>query len=233
MPEAISVKFWKRNEDARGFSSSEIFCGQFRWRVRDRHFEVVHGISRVALLIPEKLVTTQVVIKALPENFKQEDNGFFLLLVKKLVNVYQDLEAKTRQYLQGLPGADSIVDIDEWQEEYGFGEVAEDDRPGLTLQESIEKIQQLLDSTVESARLCNEALYWEQAGLLVAFSDCLSEVCRIFLDFVHPVLVQSRRHENFEDVRVGEKLRALELKLEQKEKHLQIEFDKLKLEEGF
>ena len=69
--------------------SSKIFDDLWNWDLGLENFEQVHGVSRLALLLPDKLATSMEITK---ENLPDpKDDGCFLIdLVQDLLKVYQD-----------------------------------------------------------------------------------------------------------------------------------------------
>ena len=76
--------------------SSKIFDGLWNWDLRLENFEQVHGVSRLALLLPDKLATSMEITKEnLPD--PKDDGSFLIDLIQDLLKVYQDqLQELTR-----------------------------------------------------------------------------------------------------------------------------------------
>jgi len=214
----IATRFWNRGNGSVGLECAEIVTDYFSWKVTERQFEEIHGLSRVVRLLPEKLVTTWDVLSSLPDHVRQEDNGFFLLLVLSLLNVYQERESRNRALWNVPECCDRAFELTICDEV---------ETRALSLSAGMQMLKDLLDEAVESSRAVCENRYWQTAEEITRLADRLREACQVYLDFVHPVLILSRR-QNFDEVCVDEKKTCVIRLLETKKNFIALEFDRLR-----
>ena len=79
----------------------------WKLRLNLKSFEVMHGLSRVAMLVPDKLATAIAINK---ENLPDPDDGGFLVqLVEDLVVFYKDKLSRPANQIPQEDGSENIV----------------------------------------------------------------------------------------------------------------------------
>ena len=87
----------------------------WKWSLNLKSFESVHGMSRVVLLIPDKLATAIAIFK---ENLPDPDSGAFLVvLVIDLVKFY--IDQVTNHQLQIIPPDTESAQLQTFTETFG------------------------------------------------------------------------------------------------------------------
>ena len=59
----------------------------WRWELRLKNFEVVHGLSRIVRLLPDKIATALAIRR---ENHYGEDGTFLIKLVEDLARLFEE-----------------------------------------------------------------------------------------------------------------------------------------------
>ena len=212
------------------------------WTVNLLSFESVHGISRVVKLLPDKLATAIAINKEnLPD--PKDDGTFMIVLVIDLLKFYQELDLG--QSLRTTDGA-SNVDVQPLPE--NELEVINETVQSLTTNEelrnlktlSIENLkssfnfQQILEKLsnqlksfkgILSARLEPE---FENFSLsILSFCEDILAACHIYMDFVHPVILEIKRRGRIEEELVEQLKSNLTRKLNENNRKLTNEFVEL------
>ena len=177
--EEVNVKFESRKEKDLKIRSAIISCKSWMWSVNLISFESIHGISRIVLLIPDKLRVAIEINQEKLENPK-DDGSFFIDLILDLVKFYSDQIKKNSD-------PSSTPTESQWKH---LLNVLDD----LTSQ-----------LTSFKAKLQKRDLKKLQDGALkiLKLADDLRIFCQIYLDFVHPVLVmkESENSEKIEELK--------------------------------
>lgn len=202
-----------------GYGRAVIATQKFEWTVSERHFEEIHGLSRVVRLVPDKLATTFAVLRDLLP-YRDEKEDFLINLVVKLCKTYEELSA-ARQSEDPLEVANC---------EFVFGEdggVGNVDRESIDLSASVTLLKDsllVLRTFIDPDR---EADYFEEAYRVVGLADMLREVCMIYLDFVYPVLITSRRRPGESDETPDQRFERVNRLLTSRRKQFEDEFTQL------
>jgi len=178
----------KTREDRPGYEYSEIQTDHFLWRVGLSSFEVVHGLSRVVGLIPEKVVINRRVFEGYQG--PDPDSGWLVQLVADLLHRYRVIQQQAPAIPERRGAFSRLVNIGNG--ELGEGnEVNVDD--GLDLSGTLDALFNDLTDVKQLTEVNSVQLYWDAAQAVVEFSDKIREACLIYLDLIHPFLVWSRR----------------------------------------
>ena len=190
-------------------------------KVNLKTFEIIHGLSRITKLVPDKLATAIAINKE--ELYDPEDDGGFLIqLVIDLIDYY--ITSLNRQDLFITDCEDSL--------DSRLEDIAEESENVFTLPEVI---IELLDLVIEyknkllsikrALRLRNEEDFKREGLSLLRMSDRILEVCNVYLDFVHPIYLDIERHGMFDETKIEDLKKKIVLKLAEKKNKLQDEFD--------
>lgn len=209
----ISVAFVPR-DGAVGFARAVLTSANFKWVVSERQFEEVHGLSRVVLLVPDKLATTCELLRT----ESVPDPGF-------LINLVVDLCSR---YVQTSSGRPSEPPVEESLADRAFVFDGNEDGPVGNEPASLTSTIAQLRSRLVAARnlavedreldLCAEALS------LVSLADSLRELCLVYLNFVHPVLIKSRRQPGLTEEAIQEHFEVTNRLLLRRRRYLHTEY---------
>lgn len=85
---SLQVVFYRRPDDVDVFRAIkvEINYQRFCWRLTNKHYECVHGLFRVLLMLPDKLATA-LRIRELELPDPEDDGQFLIRLVLNLLEV--------------------------------------------------------------------------------------------------------------------------------------------------
>ena len=144
-----------------------------------KSFEPVHGMSRVAKLIPDKLATAIKINQGEPEN-PEEDGSFMIDLVKSLLAFYRDQVAKTEEESRGSEANSRI-----------FVSSAEDDKDFLQV---LKQLSDSLDSMKQSLKRRQRDEINKTANEIVEMTDDILTCCYIYMDFVFPVWINVQKN---------------------------------------
>ena len=182
------VKFVKSQEDRPGYKYSELLTDHFLWRVETRSFEVIHGLSRIVELIPDKLVLNRKLFEEILGH--EPDSGWIIRLVLDLLRYYRRAQGEERP-IPELPRAFSRsinVDNGDFDDE---DEAIEDNR--LDLVGTLDALLNDLTNAKQLTEVNLPHLYWEAAQGVAELADRIRESCMIYLELIHPFMVESRR----------------------------------------
>ena len=172
-----------------------------------RYFEPVHGFSRILRLLPEKLATF---LELQATDLGNDDRTFLIDLLLRLLSVYRDQVATLDERHPGPP-LDLYLPQSEWTRQVvPFPDVYPNGldtdvwnisgRLGrqLSFLQSIEfvaiklagikRVQNFIYVRRQRWTWCKN-----ECRKLVRLADCMLNACHAFLDFVHPVWVDTDR----------------------------------------
>jgi len=175
-------------------------------------FEAIHGVYRIVLLIPGKLSTAIAIYnEKLPD--RKDDGSFLVDLVLNLIPFYRQLilEQKSdsiKKYFGSKNESQFLKQLPENLEELS------------TALETFKAILKVDPRDVTKVR--------NQAYKVLHVADNLLIFCRLYLDFIHPILVQIER--SGPGIPTDEKINELKLKIEKNlsdngSRQLKSEFD--------
>lgn len=199
---------------------SEYLLKPWELRLNLKSFEVMHGLSRVVLLTPDKLATAIAINKEdLPD---PDDGGFLVQLVQDLVTFYKG-RAANPQTADVVDVESRVVEVGGAAQEDGFSPPAEK----IQLLDVLEELSVKLNSIQENLRLRNpEGINSDCDGILVMADDIL-ELSTIYMDFIHPIYLDIERHGIFNEEKIVELRAKVNEKLIENKRKLQDEFDGL------
>jgi hypothetical protein len=212
----VKLEYDEDGDGRQRITKATISCQKrnWKWTVSPRNFEVIHGMSRVVRLIPDKLAT------ALAINVENHENdGTFLIgLVINLTRVYVDLSEANAE--GGVSQGAHVL----WTQ---IGAPEDDLENGLTLADTVVDYEEKLQSNRISLSERDIDRFMQESEYLVQVSDDLLMACHIYLDFIHPVWIEVNRMGRVDRERIGRRERDLLLKLEQLQGKLSSEFNQL------
>ena len=186
-----------------------------------KSFEIMHGLTRVVRLMPDKLATAMTINK---ENLPDPDDGGFLVgLVVDLVTFYRDKMALQVQQEENAENTTSRV--------INFG--AENQQILSVDGESIGVLEIL------NGLLCKMSLFQinlserNEEGItfyahqVLQMADDILEFATAYLDFIHPLYLDIERNGIFDEFKIEELRSNLSEKLVGNRKKIQLEFDSL------
>jgi len=190
------------------------------WRIKTnlKSFEVLHGMSRVVLLIPDKLATA---VEINREKLSDpHDGGFMVQLVIDLVSFYislfSDIPTVSSEQISSRIEPLSVRD----QEKDTF----------LFPEECVELSDLLLEfkDKLEHVKLAlkerrEEAIIFD-CQTVVRMADSILELCNAYIDFVHPIYLDVERNGSFNDGKIKSLRKAISEKLAEQNNRLKDEF---------
>ena len=186
--------------------------------VNSKMFEVMHGLSRVTQLLPDKLATALAIYN---ENLPDPDDGKFLVqLVVDLTIFY-----KNKLINLTLPNVDNeniISRIEKVENEVNQEFKALNESMDLT-----EVLCDFLDKMVSmqtNLTLRNEDGVYSDAHEILQMADDILEFSIVFMDFVNPICLNVERKGFVDENRIQELKSELNNTLDKNKKKLQKEF---------
>lgn len=204
-------------------TKAKIEVGQFSWTVGVKEFEIIHGLSRVVRLLPDKLVTA----KCIAAEPVTDDGTFLVNLVLDLLKVYLDQSER-------LVSSSSTAAAENLCSQEVYQEIPFESRTSVDLQMSLngtlECLRESLNSLLRSLADHNLEQFANDAKALVGLGDEILAACHAYLDFAHPLIVQSYRHNSLQDSEIDQRRIALITKLENLKNKLSNEFEQYSAE---
>jgi len=175
------------------------------WIISLIDFEVIHGLSRLVRLLPDKLVTSRAVRL---ERGNQEDN-FLISLVQQLLNRYIALHREKEdedplRYAVERP----------YEDEFDLGETM------LDLSHRLDNVSQKLNQE-------DLGEYDHEALELIKMANDLLLACTAFLSYAHPICVGTLGRDDFDPVLIAVAKNSSLLKLTSLQTKLIDEFEQL------
>ena len=195
----------------------EDFLHPWRIKVTLKSFEVMHGLSTVMLLVPDKMATAIMIHK---ECLPDPDDGSFLIdLVQNLLAFY-----KQRHFRQNFPNVNdceaTFVDIQGSRND-DFNQ----DRLSCELFDVLMEFEAKLDAFKNNLRHRNdEEIIIESAHAILRFAEDLLDISSVYMNFVHPMILNISRNKVFEFHKCQELKLALNENLIETHKKLFNEF---------
>jgi len=173
----------------------------WNWIFTLAHFEIIHGLSRVVKLLPDKVQTA---IEIKKENIPNEDGSFLIKLVMDLANVYLSDLTKLKVDVVADTVTTKIFSYDR-------ALVVFADQPE-SLENVIVKFLTKLDDFKKSLTENNQNNIFKTAEALLCLADDILICCDVFLDLVHPVWISIKRQADqklvLRQTKLTEKLKA-------------------------
>lgn len=168
----------------------------WKWELRLENFEVIHGLYRTVMLLPDKL-TTALAIKM--ERHHDEDGAFLIRLVENLATFYSSKHQETMASLDlAMPEQFQTFEI-----EIGEGEI--DTEADLTdLGSVLNTFKVALGDLITELHQGTHWRYFSDSRNLIMLADDILLVSKIFLDLIHPVWIGVRRNGIFDNEKIQE-----------------------------
>ena len=186
----------------------------WKWELDLKSFEPVHGMSRVAKLVPDKLATALAINQ---ENLpKPDDDGSFMIdLVKNLAEFYKDMvSARSEQVEEESEsareeGVDGVIEIQSGSLTCLPGSGSENAKSFFQVFVTFLGLLEEMNKSLK-ARQLDPAI--ETAKEIVRVAEDILACAIIYLDFLHPIWIDVKRRgeENPGEVEL------LELRMKQK-----------------
>lgn len=185
---AAKISFWPRRNGGFGFECAEILTNFVQWHVSEIQFEEIHGISRTLNLVVDKLVTTREIYRAerVARRAPLPDDGFLIGLIVGLLNTYEGIASRRREYYEETAEEEPELEVDLTEREV-------DDSNAIDLVRTVKLLREVMTIVKGLASRDTDREYVECCIEVAKVADCVRESCQIYLDFVHRVLVTSRR----------------------------------------
>jgi len=159
------------------------------WQFDLRHFEVIHGLSRIVLLLPDKVHTA---IEIQKDNIPEADGSFLVQLVINLANVYRD---QLRRKADINCNVTNITTTQIFS--HDRAPIVSADRPD-NFEDVFVEFLSSLENFKRSLAERNRSDIYDAAEELLRISDDIWICCRVFLDLVHPVWLSIQRGVDWE-----------------------------------
>jgi hypothetical protein len=186
-----------------------------------KSFEIMHGLTRVTKLTPDKLATALAINK---ENLPDPDDGGFLIgLVIDLVTFYRDKLAQQVQQEEGTESTMSRV--------VNFG--TESQQILTTTGESIGILEVLNGFLCKMTLLQVNLSQRNEEGInayvhqILQMADDILEFSTAYLEFLNPLYLDIERRGFFDERKIRELKSNLLNELIKNKKRIQLEFDSL------
>jgi len=171
----------KQTEEESRVVSAEIYCSSYDnvlvSEVNLQSFESIHGVSRIVKLIPDKLATALAINKEHLSDPK-DDGSFLVNLVLKLTNFYLEQIDNTWKNRKISDTDESLLEkTDKLTKEYNFCDI-------------LKQLFVELNSFNDQLQIRNEGEIKEQALRVLRFADIIQIFSQVYLDIVHPTLIQ-------------------------------------------
>ena len=189
----------------------------WRWELRLRNYEVVHGLSRIVRLLPLKLNLAKSIRD---QNYAEEDGTSMIKTVEDLTKRYLDVHLNTMANLD-LSAPDGLRSFEiTLGPEADNMEAAEND-----LDLVMSNYRQRVTSIQEHLRRDPVDAFVHDALDLVELSDDILMMCHVFLDLIHPVWIElSRKIGPMSDQRLQQRKEEGESSLINVDKKLMTEY---------
>ena len=208
------------------------------WSVDLSSFEAIHGISRVVKLVPDKLATAIAINREnLPD--PTDDGTFMIVLVIDLLKFYQDL-VEQQPLRNSLGDGTSNLDLPENEvkvisdtvqsltthSEFQNQKIMsiENVKRSFNFRLVLKKLSEYLESfkAILTEKRDNE---FEQSSLsILGMCDDILTSCIVYMNFVHPIILEIKRRGRVEDVLIDQLKTNLTEKLNGNNRKLTKEF---------
>ena len=189
------------------------------WKIKStlKSFEVMHGLSRVMLLVPDKLATAISINKECLQD-PVDDGRFLIDLVQNLVTFY-----KERHFRQNFPleiDCESVwVDITgSRHDEFNNHEMTSE------LFDVLSEFSIALDTFKHNLKDRDEDEITSSARAILQMADHVLEVSNTYMDFIHPMMLDIERNRVFNVVKCKELKMTLQEKMSEQKNKLSREF---------
>lgn len=174
----FKVCFWRSAENG-GYDHSEVVTRRLGWKVGDRHFEAIHGVSRILTLLVDKFV-------AALEHASVEP----LLTLQSLLTTYVQMAANDRLEIDPLLGDLS----DEDYIEVDADDDDDDDDREIELVSFRASVMYIGWFVLRlTATVFDRPVFCSEARRCLLFAEQVRNACDLYLLYAHPITVWSRR----------------------------------------
>ena len=188
------------------------------WFTNLKSFEMVHALTRILKLLPDKLATA-IAINSEHLASAEDDGRFLINLVTELLLFYQNQDKKRKEDLSRQPPqqqpdgrpdeirqpppSEPLPPVRLGSTTFSFGyEPPKPELPELVIkgqQHSFESSFSILNDLLEDFKILlkerETSKFLEAANLILVFGDHLMILANLYLDFVHPLLLDIQRKE--------------------------------------
>lgn len=182
--------------------------GSINWKIESnlKSFEVLHGLSRIAPLCAQNLITAIEINRE--ETQGVPDDGTFLIdQVIGLVKYYKE-KIKVVEYPQ--------VDLKSLNVEIGSSSTQIPPLDGMNLEELMTVYENKLQSFISDLEDRDEREMVENSSQIAFTSDYLLFASQVYIEFIHPVWIQSKRSNKLDPISIGIQKEKAETILEAK-----------------
>ena len=180
------TRHFKINRGFLSFYHPNNICWQ--WDVNPKSFEVIHGLSRITKLIPDKLATA---IAINYEKLPNDDGTYLIDIVTELVSFYRKMLLDADQAPSEPPPAKHILLFS-----FGYGLDLERGEPVSNVHQSLEAVMFLLSTFLNNFK----GLLKERQPELISpafnvaiLADNILFMCNTYMSFIHPAWIQTGR----------------------------------------
>lgn len=211
-----------------------LLCRRWTWVLTLSNFEVVHGLSRIVRLLPDKLATARA-IRFGRTPLASDDGSFLIKLVRDLVEKYLTIHRTASAAFPSVAVLDGELEFSAC-----FGCVANPERDSAPLSDADDELAleavmvryvELLSKVQEALQTEHQVDFDNHALELIGMSDDILIACQVFLDFVHPVWIKIKRDQAVDDEMVEEVRVRCERRLVELDGKLCAEFCRYRREE--
>ena len=167
---------------------------RWSWDVNRKSFEVLHGMSRVVKLIPDKLATARVI------GFEEQgDHNFLFQLVIDLIeNTYLELNEKNWVARVPTDSADHQLSLTTLL--CGYPDLPLLDLPRRAQQKTLHQCITNLSLQLKAAQNAATLEQFDRScRRILETADGILSGCQAYLQFVHPIMCYVRRLQEFDD----------------------------------
>lgn len=184
-----------------------LLCRRWTWVLTLSNFEVVHALSRIVRLLPDKLATARA-IRFGHTPLASDDGSFLIKLVRDLAEKYLTIHRTASAAFPSVAVLDGELEFSAC-----FGCAANPERDSAPLSDADDELAleavmvryvELLSKVQEALETENKIDFDNHALDLIDMSDDILIACQVFLDFVHPVWIKIRRDQAVDDEMVEE-----------------------------
>lgn len=182
---------------------------KWKWELHLKDFEVVHGLSRIVRLIPDKAYTA----RSINNDRRVDDDGSFLIeLVEKLARNFSILHNERMASAEAL---DAPEDLQRFKVEYGPHEEGSIDTTecDVNLAMALEEYNRSIFNMKNCLILDQRDDYDRITAETLKMSDDLLLASQIFLDLIHPIWVMINRSGEVNNITIDSIMVACESRL--------------------
>lgn len=172
-------------------SSTPLF---WTWTTTLTDFEVIHGLSRIIKMIPDKIAIAEEINK---QNVEEEryDGTFFINLVIDLLDRYIQIHQERHNDHPENEDFNTTFHIFLVENMRIYDEDLNDENPSHTdLMSSMHILRDCLQTMITTLKTKDYYLYRQQGKAICKILDLINIYTYLFLQFIHPGWIHTRRH---------------------------------------